>query len=208
MSDAAPLISIGLIQLMAVISPGPSFLITAQTAVARGRAAGIKVAAGLSVGTIIWSTAALFGLTLLFKLVPPLFVATKLVGAAFLLWVAWKIFRHAAEPLALEGEGALSGRSPFLQGVWTQLSNPKTAIFFGSIFVALLPREAPLWLLVSLIVVVTFNEMWWYSAVSLFFSSGPVRRAYLAGKIWLDRVVGLFLGALGLRLLWGAFEHR
>ena len=207
MSDLTPLLSIGLIQLMAVISPGPSFLITARTAVTQGRVAGIKVAAGRSVGTIIWSTAALFGLALLFRLVPPLFVAMKLVVALFLLWVAFNIFRHAAEPLPLEADPATPVRSPFLQGVWTQLSNPKAAIFFGSIFVALLPRAAPLWMMLALIAIVTFNEMWWYSAVTLFFSSGPVRRAYLSAKTWLDRATGLVLGALGLRLLWSAGDH-
>lgn len=203
MSDLAPLISIGLVQLLAVISPGPSFLITARTAVARSRLDGVKVAAGLAAGTVIWSAAALFGLNALFKLVPPLFVAMKIVGALFLLWVAFNIFRHAAEPLALETEGEGAG-SPFWRGFWTQLANPKVAIFFGSIFVALLPRVVPLWMMLALIAIVSFNEFWWFSVVSLFFSSGPIRRTYLAAKKWLDRATGLFLGGLGLRLLWGA----
>ena len=57
-SDLLTLVSIGLIQLLAVISPGPSFLITARTAVAHSRLDGFKVALGLGAGTVIWSSAA------------------------------------------------------------------------------------------------------------------------------------------------------
>ena len=80
-SDLLTLLSIGLIQLMAVISPGPSFLITARTAVAHSRADGIKVALGLGAGTVVWSSAALLGLNAVFHAVPVLFMAMKVAGA-------------------------------------------------------------------------------------------------------------------------------
>jgi threonine/homoserine/homoserine lactone efflux protein len=201
------LAGIGLVQLMAVISPGPSFLITAQTAALRSPAHGVKVALGLGAGTLLWSSAALLGLSAIFKQLHWLYVAMKILGALFLLWIAWQIFRHAAEPVDLkpQGENGLAG-GPFLKGFLTQIGNPKVAVFFGSIFIAMLPRELPLWLALSLIAVVTFNEVWWYSAVALLFGSGPVRRRYLAAKRFIDRTTGLFLGALGLRLLWSARE--
>ncbi len=202
-ADLLPLVPIGLIQLLAVISPGPSFLITARTAVAQSRGAGLKVALGLGAGTVIWSTAALLGLNAVFHAVPVLFMAMKIAGALFLLYIAWMIFRHAAEPLKIEGEGERLA-NPFLKGFLTQISNPKVAVFFGSIFIAMLPAQVPLWMILALIVMVTFNEVTWYSLVALFFGSPPVRRFYLKAKVWIDRVTGLFLGALGLRLLWSA----
>jgi len=204
-SDLLTLLSIGLIQLMAVISPGPSFLITARTAVAHSRADGIKVALGLGAGTVVWSSAALLGLNAVFHAVPVLFMAMKVAGALFLLYIAWMIFRHAAEPLRIEG-GTDAPGNPFVKGFLTQIANPKVAVFFGSIFIAMLPAQVPLWMTLALIFIVSFNEVWWYSAVSLFFGSGPVRSFYLRAKVWIDRVTGLFLGALGLRLLWSARE--
>ena len=204
-SDLITLTSIGLVQLAAVVSPGPSFLITARTAVARSRMDGIKVALGLGAGTIIWASAALFGLNALFHVLPVLFTAMKIIGALFLLWIAFQIFRHASVPLQLENGAAVEG-SPFMKGFYTQLANPKVTVFFGSIFIAMLPKDVPLWMMLSLIAIVTFNEIWWYSAVSVFFSTGPVRIFYLKAKKWIDRVTGLFLGALGLKLLWGAVE--
>ncbi len=204
-SDLLLLLSIGLIQLLAVISPGPSFLITARTAVAQSRADGIKVAFGLGAGTVVWSAAALLGLNLLFAAVPMLFMAMKAGGALFLLWIAYQIFRHAAEPLKLENGGEKLG-NPFMKGFLTQIANPKVAVFFGSIYYAVMPADEPLSMRLIMIVIFTFNEVWWYSAVSLFFGSGPVRVFYLRAKAWIDRITGLFLGALGLRLLWSAGE--
>jgi threonine/homoserine/homoserine lactone efflux protein len=204
-SDFLPLVSIGLIQLLAVISPGPSFLITARTAVAQSRADGIKVALGLGAGTVIWSSAALLGLNAVFHAVPALFMAMKIAGALFLLWIAYMIFVHAADPLKID-ERAPKLVNPFIKGFLTQISNPKVMVFFGSIFIAMLPAQVPLWMTLALIAIVSFNEVWWYTAVSLFFGSGPVRSFYLRAKGWIDRITGLFLGALGLRLLWAARE--
>ncbi len=199
------LLSIGFIQLLAVISPGPSFLITARTAVAQSRLDGIKVALGLGAGTVVWSSAALLGLNAVFHAVPMLFMGMKVLGALFLLYVAYMIFRHAAEPLKIEAGGEKLS-NPFVKGFLTQISNPKVAVFFGSIFVAMLPAQVPLWMTLALIFIVSFNEVWWYAAVSLFFGSGPIRNFYLKAKAWIDRVTGLFLGGLGLRLLWSARE--
>ena len=196
------LATIGFVQLLAVISPGPSFLITARTAVARSRIDGVKIAVGLGAGTLVWSTAALLGLNILFKLHHWLFVGMKIAGALFLMWIAIQIFRHAKSPVELsEGNGEAAKRNPFVRGFLTQISNPKVAVFFGSIFVAILPKDVPGWMMLALIVIFTVNEITWYTLVSLCFGSTPVRRFYLGAKAWIDRVTGVFLGGLSLRLL-------
>jgi threonine/homoserine/homoserine lactone efflux protein len=199
------LLAIGAAQMVAVISPGPSFLITARTAVVRSRADGVKVAAGLAAGTVVWAGAALFGLNALFHALPVLFMAMKVAGAVFLLWIAYQIFIHAKEPLTLEGDAAKG--NPFTRGFLVQISNPKVMVFFGSIFIAMLPAQPPLWLLIALLALVVFNEFWWYTIVALFFGGGPIRSMYLRAKSWIDRITGAFLGVLGARLLWGSFDR-
>jgi RhtB (resistance to homoserine/threonine) family protein len=202
------LATIGFVQLLAVMSPGPSFLVTARTAVARSRSDGIKVALGLGAGTIVWATATLLGLNFLFRQFHWLFVGMKVAGALFLLWIAVQILRHAADPIEMnEGTTKESGQNPLLRGLLTQISNPKVAVFYGSIFVAMLPSEVPGWMIAALITIVTVNEIVWYSLVSLFFGSSPVRRFYLVAKRWIDRVTGAFLGLLGVRLLWQAADR-
>jgi threonine/homoserine/homoserine lactone efflux protein len=196
------LATIGFVQLLAVISPGPSFLITAQTAVARSRLDGVKIAIGLGAGTLVWSTAVLLGLNALFRLHHWLFVGMKIAGALFLLWIAIQIFRHANGPIEMsETNSEATKRNLFLRGFLTQISNPKVAVFFGSIFVAIMPQEVPAWMMIALIAIFTINEIAWYTLVALCFGSGPVRRFYLGAKAWIDRVTGVFLGVLSLRLL-------
>jgi threonine/homoserine/homoserine lactone efflux protein len=68
----------------------------------------------------------------------------------------------------------------------------------------MLPSEVPGWMIAALIAIVTMNEIVWYSLVSLFFGSSPVRRVYLVAKRWIDRATAAFLGVLGVRLLWQA----
>jgi threonine/homoserine/homoserine lactone efflux protein len=200
------LVTIGFVQLLAVISPGPSFLVTAQTAVARSRLDGIKIAFGLGAGTLVWSAAALLGLNALFRLYHWLFVGMKIAGALFLLWIAIQIFRHAKSPVEMVVDGEAARRNPFLRGFLIQISNPKVAVFFGSIFVAMLPQDVPAWMVVTLLVIVTSNDVLWYTLVALCFGSTPVRRFYLGAKIWIDRTTGLFLAALSLRILMRAGE--
>ena len=123
-SNVLTLASIGLVQLLAVMSPGPSFLITARTAVAQSRADGVRVALGLGAGSIVWAVAALLGLNVLFRALPPLFIAMKILGALFLLWIAFQIFRHAADPTTLDERKAEAIVDPFMKGFATQISNP------------------------------------------------------------------------------------
>jgi threonine/homoserine/homoserine lactone efflux protein len=204
-SELLILSSIGLAHIAAVVSPGPSFLLTARTAVARSRSDGIKVAFGLGIGAALWAAAALFGLNALFHALPTLFIIMKIAGALFLIWIAWQIFRYAGDPLTFEGEAA-SG-NPFWRGFLVQIGNPKVMVFFGSIFIAMLPENPPLWMLFALLALVAFNEVLWYCIVAMFFGAGPVRAVYLKAKAWIDRITGLFLGAVGVRLLWGAFAR-
>ena len=204
-ANITTLATIGFVHLLAVMSPGPSFLITARTAVVRSRADGIRVALGLGAGTIVWAAAALLGLNFLFHKLPWLFIVMKAAGALYLLWIAFQIFRHAAAPVDMNNAAVNEDTyNPLLRGFLTQISNPKVVVFFGSIFIAILPNEIPGWMIALLIVLVTLNEIIWYSLVSMFFASSPVRSFYLISKRWIDRATAAFLGALGLRLLWQA----
>ena len=101
---AAVFLSIALIHLMAVISPGPSFVMAVRTDSSDGLRAALGVALGLGLGAVVWALAALFGLHLLFRLAPALLLAFKIAGAGFLFWIAIQTWRHAREPLPAAGE--------------------------------------------------------------------------------------------------------
>jgi len=190
-----------------VVSPGPSFVMVARTAVAQSRRDGVAAAIGMGVGGVLFAAAALIGLHLVLTAVPRLSLVLKLGGGAWLLFLGWRIWRGAAQPLAFapgNGETAPTVRRSLILGFVTQVSNPKTALVYASVFAALLPRDLPATALWALPLLVFVIETGWYASVALALSAVAPRAAYLRGKRWIDRVAGSVLAALGLKLFTSA----
>lgn len=198
----AAFLSIWLIHLAAAISPGPSFVICARTAASEGFGVAVAMSFGFGLGAILWAWAAMAGLALVFQLLPELLSALKIIGGAVLLYIAFRMWRHAAEPLALPAEGAAprSAVSAFRLGLLTFASNPKPALFFGAVFVGLVPADTPLTWRFAILLVVFANEVGWYIVVSRLFSLPRARLAYLRLKPVMDRLFGGVLAALGLKI--------
>jgi len=129
--DPAVLPAFALAMVMVELTPGPNLAWLALVGASRGRRAGMRAVAGITLGLAVWLAVALFGLTR-----TPLHSDTGLdvlrwVGAAYLVWLAWDAMRP---PAAGSSPRALEGR-PFIRGLAANLLNPKAAIFY----LALLP---------------------------------------------------------------------
>ncbi|SIO24378.1 Threonine/homoserine/homoserine lactone efflux protein [Rhodovulum sp. ES.010] len=197
----AAFLSVCLIHLMAAMSPGPSFVVSVRTAASEGFSTAAALALGFGLGAALWATAAMAGLALLFELVPALFVAMKLAGAAFLVFIAVMMWRHAREPLPELGSlHPRSTRAAIRFGFLTFATNPKTAIFFGAVFVGLVPTDAPLAVRAALIAVIFFNETLWYLSVARVFSFPKARAVYARMKTALDRLFGTLIAGFGARI--------
>ena len=193
--------------LLGAISPGPSFVFVVRTAVAQSRAEGLAAALGMGVGACLYGALAVLGLRTLMAEGGWLFTGLKIAGGLYLVYLAYKIWRGAAEPVEVQTgatTGANLGKS-FWLGLLTQLSNPKIVAVFGAVFAALLPADPPLWLYLALPPLIFFQETLWYSIVAVAFSANRPRSLYLGAKLWIDRVAAFFIGALGVRLV---FEAR
>ena len=190
--------------LVGAISPGPSFVFVVRTAVAQSRADGLAAAVGMGVGAALFGALALLGLRTLMTEAAGLYTALKIAGGIYLLYLAYRIWRGAKEPVevARNGTGSRSnlGRS-FGLALATQMSNPKIVAVFGAVFAALLPAERPLWLDLALPALIFVQETGWYALVALAFSSSRLRALYLGAKLWIDRFAGAVIGALGIRLI-------
>lgn len=203
MSTAA-FLTVVLIHLAAAMSPGPSFVVCVRTAAAEGFMTAVALAAGFGLGAALWATAAMAGLALLFEIVPGLFTLLKLAGAAFLIFIAITMWRHAATPLPDARTSApRSAMSAIRLGFLTFASNPKTAVFFGAVFVGLVPVETPVWQRAALIGIIFANETLWYVIVARVFSLSKARAAYTRLKTWIDRAFGALIAALGIRIAIG-----
>lgn len=156
--------------------PGPAMLYAAAQTAARGRTAGLMATLGIHVGCYIHVLAAATGLFVLFHAVPTLYLAVKIAGAAYLVWLGVSMLRaresQAGPAVVVSGKTA---KRAFIESVTVEALNPKTAIFF----VALLPQfidvsaSFPVWL--QFIVLGTI--------VNLIFSSADIVVVLLAGMI-------------------------
>ncbi len=195
-------IAVALLHLMAAISPGPAVLMAARTGVTEGLRTGAFLAMGIGAGGVVWAAAALFGLALVFQAAPSLLWALKIIGGAYLIYMAWGMWRSADQPLdmAARSKTPRSAASAFKLGLWTQLANPKPAILFSAIFIGTVPPGTSLWVYAALLAVVFLNETVWNTLVVRIFSFDRTRAGYISLKSVIDRTFGGLLAVLGVKI--------
>nr|WP_298687352.1 LysE family transporter [uncultured Dongia sp.] len=206
MTETYAVLAIMLAMLIGAISPGPSFLLVARISLSQSRRHGLASALGMGLGGMILATLAVIGLQALFMQVEWLYMAFKIGGGAYLVYLGYLLWRGAKQPLT--AAAAAPSRSgvfrTFLLALATQLSNPKTVIFYSSVFAALLPATPSAGTMILLPVLLFLVEGGWYTAVALAFSTSKPRAAYLRAKTWIDRIAGAVMAGLGLRLIFGS----
>ena len=184
-----------------IATPGPDTALTIRNTLMGGRRAGIFTAFGVSTGQAIWTLATAAGIAALLAASEPAFLAVKLAGSAYLVWLGLQAILAAVRGRARPAVQAPS-RSAFRQGLLSNLGNPKMAAFFPS----LLPQFAGSFsMLLALGLTFCVLTLVWLAAYAVvvaragdFLSRTAIRRA-------VEAVTGAVLVALGLRL---ATERR
>ena len=194
--------SIVAIHLAAAISPVPSFVVSLRVSATDGFAAATALAIGFGLGAVLWATAAMGGIAILFELVPALFTGLEVVGGLFLLFIAFMMWKHAKEPMEMSNKdnAPRSKMAAFRFGFLTFATNPKPAIFFGAVFVGLVPPDASLGWKSLILLAVFINETLWYIFIARVFSTSKARATYSNAKAWIDRAFGTLIAVFGLKI--------
>jgi threonine/homoserine/homoserine lactone efflux protein len=200
MNELAAFVAVAIV---VIVTPGPDTALLIRNALLGGRRAGVLTALGVSTGQATWALATSVGLAALLAASEPAFRALRLAGAAYLVYLGVEALRAAWRGERPETRKGSSRPAPFRQGVLSNLSNPKMAVFFtsllpqfgGTSFVALLA----LGLVFSLM---TFVWLAAYGAAVA--KAGDFLRRTGIRRL-LDAVTGAVLVALGLRV---ATERR
>lgn len=189
--------------IFAAVSPGPAVLMSARTGLTEGFRTGVMLAMGIGSGAVVWALAAMFGLNIIFAAAPSLLWALKVGGAGYLLWMAWSLWRDARTPFVTEDARPVprSAFAAYRLGLWTNLSNPKAAVMFSSIFLGTIRPDTPLWVLGLLLLVIFTAETLWNSLVARIFSLDRTRAKYISLKTVIDRCFGGALALLGLKIV-------
>lgn len=195
--------SVTLIHLLAVISPGPDFIMAVRNSLLYSRRTGIWTAVGFGCGIAVHISYSLAGLALVISKSILLFNVIKLLGAAYLVYVGVRsLFSKSAaldlgDPDRKKDIGALAGlRIGFL----TNVLNPKATLFFLSLFTLVISPDTPMPVMGLLSAIMIGNTILWFSLVSVFLSQKRIRAGFERFQGLFNKSLGVLLIALGIKV--------
>ncbi len=196
--------TVALVHLLAVASPGPDFAVVVRESVAQGRRAGSWTALGVGCGIFVHVAYSLLGIGLIVSQSIVLFNLFKWLAAAYLVYLGWRALR--ARPMnleAIDGANAPVARSAwraFVIGFVTNGLNPKATLFFLSLFTVVISPDTPLLVQAGYGLYLAGATALWFLLVAWLFSRGRVRAGFARMGHWFDRLTGAVLIGLGARL--------
>lgn len=139
--DLSTLLTYAFALFIAAIIPGPGMTAIVARALGGGMRPAAFMGLGLVLGDLCYLTAVCLGLAYVAQAFGTLFVAVKMAGAAYLLFVAWKLWRQGLLPQDIQAQGGRDAGGAFLSGLLVTLGNPKTMLFYVALVPSLLPIE-------------------------------------------------------------------
>lgn len=203
MEYLSQLLALACIVLFACASPGPDFVAVTSVAL-NDRRSGVFVGLGITSAVIIWATLAILGVGLLIKELFWLYELIRMAGAVYLAYLGLRMLIGAfksgrGQPHITQASGMDTGQA-WRRGFLVGITNPKTATFFATLFVSLLPVGASSWVYVAVVALVGGITGIWLCLLASFFSVARVRSVYARVRRPIDALMGAALVALGLRI--------
>ncbi|MFN4368332.1 MAG: LysE family transporter [Acinetobacter sp.] len=194
------LFTICLLHFVAQLSPGPDILLIAKSAASTTRQNALKIIAGISAGIVVWVVLTLAGFTVLIGQFPWIQQALMLLGGMFLAKMGWAMLkggvhsfknRHQTDD---DTNGQVQAKNYFMLGLWTNLSNPKTLIYFSSVFSLALSSSASDYLKIQLAVIIPLQTFITFALLMLLISQPKIKTLYQRSGSYIDMISGgLFL---------------
>lgn len=200
-------LTVALVHIIALMSPGPDFFFVSQTAASRSRREAMMGVVGISLGVMVWAGVALLGLNLILQKMAWLHQIIMVGGGLYLCWMGWQLLRSARNQNAQTAPAeevkvvlAKPGRS-FIRGLLTNLSNPKAVIYFGSVFSLFVGEDVGAGARWGLFTLITAETFIWFSLVAIVFALPTMRRGYQRMAKWIDGLAGVLFTGFGLHLI-------
>ena len=194
--DLAPFLAISV---LLILIPGPDTAVVTKHALYGGRRGGVFAAAGVTIGLSVWTLAAADGIATLLRASEAAFLALRIVGALYLVWLGVQLLRNPGR-VAAAGPPAVA-RKALRQGLLSDLGNPKIAIFFTSFLPQFVHggRDGFASLLVLGAIFCVLTLLWLVVYATLVGHGASVLRRASVRRV-LDRFTGVVLVAFGIRL--------
>ena len=193
-----------IIFLVSLVSPGPDFAITVKNSLIYSRRSGLLTALGIAVGCLFHISYTLLGLAILITETPLLLHVIQYLGAGYLFYIGYKNLKSQSHLDKITGQHASVDLKPmkaFSTGLLTNLFNPKIMLFCISLFSVLIPEGISLSVKLILALIIFFETLLWFSFVAFTLSGKKTRAKFEKISHWIERVTGLILIALAIKLL-------
>lgn len=205
-------LTVAVVQLVALASPGPDFFFVSQTAVSRSRREAVYAAIGIMSGIMVWAAIALLGLHILLQQMAWLHNLIVICGGAYLCWMGFCLLRSAfskSKPqlhdIASESEETSHNSHAFLRGLFTNLSNPKVLVYFGSVFSVFVGDDIASSTRWGLFALIAIETLIWFTLVAFIFALPVMRSGYQRAAKWIDGIAGALFAGFGLHLMTSRF---
>ena len=202
MTDLAGFFALAIV---VIVTPGPDTALTIRNTLIGGRTAGLATAVGVALGQATWSLATSVGVAALLVAAEPAFAALKLAGAAYLIYLGtqslWSAFRGRPAAATDRSVGRVRAVVALRQGILSNLTNPKMAVFFPSLLPQFVATDAPPFLaLLALGIAFCVMTLTWLSAYAFAVArAGDVLRRSAVRRT-VEAITGLVLVAFGIRV--------
>ncbi len=196
------IISVSIIALFMSISPGADFVVVTKNSLFHNRKAGLYSALGISLAIWIHVAYSIAGLAVIISNSVVLFSIIKYLGAAYLIYMGWKSFQSKAD-IDIEdnqNHGHISNFSALKVGFITNALNPKTTIFFLSIFTQVVTPETPVGLQVIYGGIISIAHLVWFSFLAICITHPALLRFFNRYKMAIEKVIGSVLIGFGLKV--------
>ena len=191
--------------LLAGATPGPATLAISTTAMGHGRKAGLSIGAGVLLGSAILGFASAAGMSAIMVANAWLFEVVRYVGAAYLLYLAFKSLKSALNPVPLSAQTA-PAKNFFLKGLLIHLTNPKAFFAWGSIYALILPSGAGYLAVFEIYLVLLAIAAVVFIGYGFLFSISAIATGYASLKRWFELAFAVLFGGASLKLLTAKIE--
>ncbi|MDR9780929.1 LysE family translocator [Rhizobium redzepovicii] len=199
-------LSVAAIWAIASMTPGPNTLLSIRYCLTSTRKVALTAACGTVTGTFIWGLAGWLGINVLFQAAPFAYLALKIAGGLYLVWLGLKLFLDLRK--ARGGDADVSPArievplaTAYHMGLATNLANPKTALFVASLFAATMPAGTPFCYGAAAIAEMMMISTIYYTCLISLITHPTVAAGYLRAKRKIDIGVATVFIGFGTKLL-------
>lgn len=187
---------------LAVISPGPDFIVVVKNTLTYSRRTGIWTAVGIGAGIMVHIVYSLAGLAVIISQSILVFTLIKYAGAVYLLYLGYQLLRAKGSPHNQDYQikQEVSRWRAIREGFLTNALNPKATLFFLSLFTVVISAETPFSVLLVASVIVVINTTMWFVLVLFLLSAERTRRAFLKYENPINKFLGGALVLLGIKV--------